>query len=412
MDYSTYNNANINVNNQMQQPVMPRKVDVKGVIMAVVCMITAIITAVSIFMPIMSINYNYTSSGVNIIDMIKAIVGVFDESSFWEWSDALEVAVMVIVIIVMMLPIVLAIISIIQAIVYCIKLAKLKPVKRVNAFAKTILFFEMIFATFTYYIYQVMSWFGESGAVSSYFTGVSLSVGWYLPVILAFFTLILRFIFDVVDSIKQGTNTRERIVAAIFGGIGAVMAFVMYMAYGLSQFAIHNANVDVNISAAFFNRMLMYGYDVICIFILVFIVIITLLSQILMSRSLKAVLKSKFCGIFAIVTGTLSIAFAIANYIIFGMYCESEVGVDATMNMGVASYLYIIMGAVLVVLGIVYLCIRTYMKNSCNVVMQQQAMQPYIMQQPNIQQSNMQQLNMQQPITQQINSNNQQNVLY
>ena len=73
MDYSTYNNANINVNYQMQQPVMPRKVDVKGVIMAVVCMITAIITAVSIFMPIMSINYNYTSSGVNIIDMIKAI---------------------------------------------------------------------------------------------------------------------------------------------------------------------------------------------------------------------------------------------------------------------------------------------------------------------------------------------------
>ena len=103
MDYSTYNNANINVNYQMQQPVMPRKVDVKGVIMAVVCMITAIITAVSIFMPIMSINYNYTSSGVNIIDMIKAIVGVFDETSFWKWSDALEVAVMVIVIIVMIL---------------------------------------------------------------------------------------------------------------------------------------------------------------------------------------------------------------------------------------------------------------------------------------------------------------------
>ena len=192
MDYSNYQN-NGYANYQMQQPVKKKR-DVKGIIITIMCLATSVVLALSTLMPMMSIDYRYDSVGVNIVDIIKGIFKVFDMN--WDILEGWQVFVMILLVIVLFLPVVTSIIGIITTFVYGIKLIVMKPVKSVNGFAKTILVLEMIFAAFMYVDFYVVINLSELSG--RYLSGASLSIGWYLPVILSFAIILLRCVFDAV----------------------------------------------------------------------------------------------------------------------------------------------------------------------------------------------------------------------
>lgn len=387
----------------MQQQSMGKKRDVKGIIMTAICMVTALITALSTLMPMVSVAlYNYKSEGYNIIDITKGAVEAID-STVWRYLSGWEIFTHIITIIMLFVPILIALVGVITAVVYIIKLATLKPTRKVNGFAKEILAMEMMFAAYLYYHGYAAAYVDGSTRYS--LQNMSLSVGWYLPVIFAVCTMFLNYIFNVIDKAKGAEKSKGYIITGIFGFIGAIASIFMYLAFGFSQFS-YTGNGVKDITFGVLNVLMLEELEAIPICICAFIFIITVLSCISFTQSIKKPLQAKFSGVWSIVAGVIIIALAITNYILIEIFME-ESSLYQAVHMGTSSILYIVMGSILIILGIAYLCVKAFLLNDKPVntynVFQQQPM----MQQPMIQQQvqNMgyyQQPMAQQPMVQQV----------
>ena len=376
MDYSNYNNYanNSYANYQMQQqPQMQlttkRKIEVKSLILTILCIVTSLITAFSTLMPMMSINYTYASEGINIIDIVKGVVDVIG-STYWSMMDAWEIVAAILIITIMFVPVAISAFGLVAAFVYVIKLIAMKPVKKVSGFTKCILIMEMIFAAFMYFVFYIV--IDTSRLSDDYLSGATLSVGWYLPVIFVIIIMLLKYVFDVMDKMKEEGKTKENVIAAIFGGVGAIVSVVMYLAFAFTQFVVIDDGVEIKLSFSYFHLLTLEelfdeSFEILTFLMVLFIITIAFLSRACLSRMIKKPLKSKVPAVFAIVTGALAIGLSITNYILFSVFVEERVGTRTTMEMGASNYLYIIFGAILIILGIAYLCVKVAMNNNQTV---------------------------------------------
>lgn len=352
--------------NYTNQPEMGyrKKFDVKGIVFTIASLVLSLITALSTLMPLISMGNGMYSENINIIDTCK-LLGVVAESPSYN-TDFFRIMIFVMAVLVLLLPIMISLFGIIFTIFLIVSLVCGKYSSKVNGYAKTILITEMIFSVFMYGL--------AAGAMELYglrlknYSKITLSVGWYLPVILSLCVMFLGYVWDICENIKKAENKAKAAVMSLFSVIVVIIAAVMYVALGGSQYNISEKGYEMYVQFSVVESLALVKFDIMPILISLFIIVIASMSYICLSRNMKLMKKSKFGGVICLVTGICAVMFTIINYILFSIYMDEDKFSGTSFELGSTGYIYIIMGSILIVLGIAYLCIRTFWNNRANMV--------------------------------------------
>lgn len=335
-----------------------KKFDVKGLIFTLACLIFSLITALSPLMPLISMGNGSNIVNINMIDTCKLIAEIAKLTP--SNIKVLQIVVLFIIIFALLLPVIISLFGIIFTVSSVVKLIRGKYSANVNGVAKTILIMEMIFAVSLYPIAIGAAEFYDISFKKK--QDISLALGWYLPVILAVCLMVIGHICNIVKVIKKSEDKKKSTLVGVFSIVGVIFSSLIYVALCGSQYVVMGRRYDVYVPFSYINIMLVdKGFDeVFLIIITLLIIVIAIMSYICFSRNLKLITKLKFSAVLCIATGICAVLFTIVNYILFNIYVDS----DVDFNLGSAGYIYIIMGSLLIVLGVAYMCIRTVWSNT------------------------------------------------
>lgn len=352
------------------QGELKRKIDVKGLILTIVCLVTSIMVTLSTLMPIISFGTDYATKSFNIITVFKLAIGWIEQLSIMSPYDDIVLG-MIVSAIAILIPIAIMLYGIIETIVMAVKLVTMRYVQKVNGYAWTVLVLEMLISVFMYvYIYAMVALLGLD---DDYAVSIGLSVGWYLPVILCLCVMFLGYSFEL-NKVREVAGNRN-LLAQIFGTVGAVIASLMYISFAFPYFKLTQMDEVLYLPFSYINISVIG--NLYYVFICIFVITIAILSHICLTRNLKKAKKGKFGAVFNIVVGALAILFTIISYVLLNTYYDERINFYEllhgnsnkyiTSSMGAASYMYIIMGSLLLILGIIYLCVNGLRNNRQNI---------------------------------------------
>lgn len=341
-----------------QQYVQPKKkLSVKGLVITILSLVTSLITAFSVFMPLIS----YKGMNVNFIDICKNMIDLFEGIDLGSFS---EIIGFIFIVLALVTPIVIMVAGIIISIINIVKLATLKLDNTGIFSIKFMLKLEMILSVFCVVYTFFVSRFQEGTE--------GMSIGWYLPVIMCISTLIISSICEMVSYIRERKGGNNYTLMAILSIIAMSISSVIYIAFGMSQVKIDSSwdyfsNYDFSyevytvLRSFILPEYLWEGDGLatmiwICISV-VLIILITLFASISLAKNIRAVKKGKFGGITTLLTGIFAVVFYLVEYIM-GAIIASGVDRDLSMVFGAAGYIYIIGGALLIIVGIVQICVK------------------------------------------------------
>lgn len=425
MQYQNIQQANAYPQGMYQK----KKIDVKGLIITVICFITSLMTSISVLMPIVKVGKDGMSVVEIFVEMKKYIENLakyVDEIRHDSWyagsfNEVGFIIDIVAVVVSIAVPITLAVMGLIISITLLVKLVTMKYKGREVFSVSKLLKFEMFVSIFAsiYIQYQ------DSYNVGRY-TMSGLSIGWKLPVIMCICTMVFAIAMEYAFNLKEKKFDKTYTVNGILAIISMIFASMMYIAFTFTQVVVTGS---YSTEKRGFSRMLQYlinsikwpknywdgkyiPYMVWVCISMGAVIIIGFLASMTIKKSMVSVYKGKFGGVINIVTGLTAIVLYLVEFIM-GKIVNSDEKIVGSYNklkvkMGSAGYMYIIFGALLIIVGIVQLCLKTYQKNKdkyaknpYNAMAQQSNMVQagYMPQQNNMTQTGYmaQQNNMQQP---------------
>lgn len=352
-----------NVYSQNGYPIgmyQKKKVDVKGLIITILCLITSLITTFSVLMPIVKTG----TRSANIIDVCKMIPDLFDE---WELEKFGEVLAFAYTVLAVFAPIIIALVGLIVSIVLIVKLARVKFNGKEVLWVRRILKFELFFSVFATLYYYIVKLYISSKA--------GMSVGWYLPVIMCVSTLIIAIILEFIFNIVNKKSDGQYVANGILAIVAMIFATIIYISFGFTQVAIDSYSTEkwdfsyelkTFISSLITPKYYWEG-DSLSMMIwisisLISIIVITVLASMVINRSIKAIKNGKFGGAASIVAGSFAIVLYLVE-LIMGEIVVSDIQKSAKVKFGMAGYMYIIFGALLIVVGIVQICVKNCSRN-------------------------------------------------
>lgn len=416
------NNFNPQMNNQVngyqanayQQNMQPmnaypqgsfqkKKIDVKGLIITIICLITSILAAVSVLMPIVKID----EEGMSVIEICTEMsehIEDIDEriELFEEFSDDFDstgyTIEIVAVVISIAMPLILAAIGLITSIVLLTKLIRMKFNGREVFSLNKLLKIEMIISVFSmFYIYyqdEYSLWRAEE---------YGLGIGWKLPVILCLCTMAVGIILEYVFNLLEKKYENGYVVNGILAVVAMIFSSMVYIAFTFTRYVSINrydskskGNVSQFIGAVidsikdpdyYWDSDKMVIRMIWTCISLVVAIIIAIVASITMKKNMVAVQKGKFGGVSSIITGTVAIVLFLVEYIMGKVLFADEdvVGRGMKLEMGLAGYFYIIFGSLLIAVGVAQICVKNYFKNRAKVAANPYARMP---QQGNMYQQN------------------------
>lgn len=354
-----------NYSNQ-QGKLYKKKLDVKGLVLTIVCLIMSVITALSTLMPLIKVEYEWKSSRetLNLIDICK-LVGSLAELDTNRY-DSGSATVFGLLLVATMLPIIITVLSTVYAIIYVVRLAALKYVQKASGFAKIILTLEILFSMFSMII--VFYAMDERFISDDEVMGAGITIGWYLPVVLAAIIILVEYICNMTGMLKNSSEKSKDLATTILGFVGIIVSLTMYIAFAASQCTLYEDGYSLGVSPAYllwyaageiFNMLIGRNTTIIYTLIMLFAITVTILARIGISKNLKITKKKKYGAVFSIVTGILAVVLAIVNYVLCSIRFDSY----DEVKFGLGTYIYIISGSILIILGIASLCIKNCWNN-------------------------------------------------
>ncbi len=354
-----YNNYENNVVLDGNYP----KSNIKGMIITISCMVTSIMVVLSMLMPIMSFETKDTVQSINIIDIIDMLIELIDRLSN---MNTLYIGVrseifIVIALVILFIPIVILLVGIIFTIIYTIRLISGRYVKNGASFAWKIIIFEMLISTVMYlYIYVVYYLKGVSIA-----DNIELSIGWYMPTIVSFILLLISYGLEVGITIRK--EKIEKIVERVLSIVTGVLSGILYVSFASSHFDITQKTEEIDLPYSFLLTAMLESWDILLIVINILLVVIAIMVNICLIKNIRNVISGRFSASINIVVGSMAIIFTIVNTVLFDKYIEENYNKYVIPSMGTAGYMYIIMGTFLIVIGVIYICIKIIKNNKQNM---------------------------------------------
>lgn len=361
--------SGINDNNNYQQQMyyqggaMTKKIDIQAIIAYVLLIITSIVTIIGVFLPaseFASKRGEYKGYFIDtFVEMCKWLAD--DNNIFDNWGNIVILCVTVVLLLIPVTLIIKAVIAIVRASVSLIGM-KLKKNYPLKSMIGTLVLELMYLLTADWYFIATQGEFEWT-----YFYKAELCVGWYLPVIfLSIAVIIVGTMFSVIK-FTETKNNSLRVKIIMNTSIGAVGMIISLIVSSLVfQALIVCGYEEIGLRDGFSGTMRVIeslveheGYmssDVASVYVSMCIAFVLLIILFFINignmRNFTSGLKRNYCNpALMITTGVLNIIISIGCYIAYA------VGIDDFDMVTVTSAfpLYITMGSILIILGIVYL---------------------------------------------------------
>ena len=365
---------NMNQGNGYNQGMYKKKtLDIKGLIITILCLVTSLMASISLFMPIVKTG----SEGTSAIDIWSSIGKLIENV-----GDSDETWYIIYVILGIVAPILIVIFSLIATVLLIIKLASLKFNNSEVGHIRRILKYEMIMSSFSIF-YIIIAYLTDNRyyrIINILYDESGLSVGWYLPVIMCICTIVVAAIIEYAFNVKDKKFDSKYTVNGIIAIVTVIFSSIMYISFAFSQIVLTEGGYRqlkvgfsyyVMIFASGMSDIDSYSSDeygmmlVSAVVFIIAIVMVAILSARILKKSLAGLQNGKFSGTMSIVTGIVGIVLYIGQLIVCKIGA-AEIDDDIEVKIGAAGYMYIIFGALLIVIGIVQLCVRNYLNSKEN----------------------------------------------
>lgn len=336
-----------------------KKIDVKGLIISILGLIVALITTFSVLMPIASGG----KKGATIINITKNAKDLFkavdDIDTFAEFLAFIYVVITVLA------PYLVLVTGIVISIIFIVKLAKLNFSNKEVSLVRAILKVEVFISLFCVgYIYAAEVDIEDK---------MLMSVGWFLPVIICICIMVVDSIMTMVTNLAKKTNN-YKCLDSICAILVMISSLLMYIGMGLSQIQVVDSYEKVHINVSY-NLLMLFqricskwlwkgkalSFSIWIVISMIAVVVITIMASVCISKCIKTLKNGKFSGVISIVTGALAIVLYLVEFIMGSIVWEKYM--DAKIKFGVSGYYYIIFGAIMIVIGIVYQVVSNYRRN-------------------------------------------------
>ena len=356
-----YQSNGYSVNGYVQSGYQKKKVDVKGLIITILCLITSLITAFSVLMPVVKMG----AQSVNIIDLCKKMPEIFEELELDKFG---EVIAYVYSIVAFVMPIIIAIAGLVFSIVLIVKLASVKFTGKELTAAKSLLKLEMAFSAFSI-IYAATLNLYVAGAIG-------MSVAWVLPVIMCVCVIVISSIVEFVFKLGNKKDDSKYVISSVLAIFAIIFSAIIYISFGFARFTLSTGYSEAKwdfayelytlvssfVTPEFYwegERASLMVWTTVCI---ISTIVITIFASATIKKNIKAINKEKYPGVMNIVTGAIAIVLDLVE-LIMGKIVISDIDEATKVKFGTAGFLYIILGALLIVIGIVQVCVKNSQSN-------------------------------------------------
>lgn len=381
------NCQNTYVNYKTMSVKSQKKLDVKGLIATICGLITSIVVGLSTLMPIITLEKGKVSEKFNIfmsINLFKNMLGRIKHAN-------LDIAEYTIYLIVALLPIMLAVVGILGAIIYICRLTTRNYTKNLSGFLWVVFILEILIVSLQNFYIGYLEYSSRgfnvgyakwmNGLSYTNFAGVyydqyqdiesncSLSVGWYLPIILVFILILAFGITEMILMLKTNKCTLSRIYSAVgvLLSIGVLISIGSQLSLTTSFACIgylsNNVYSEYDVSLLQLLALMQGEGSIYILVMFVLTIIMVIFGYISLIRNMSGMIVGKYRLVINMLTGFVAIVFVIIKYIMFDMLAEEKMSwVSISFFAGVETYCYIIFTSILLVLSFVYVCSSIYYK--------------------------------------------------